>query len=99
MADVIHKYQLNLSYQQKVKMREGAKILSVGVQKGEVMVWVEESLDAEYVHRHIYGVVTGQGLPAFERKTYIGTVLLAEDTFVFHLYDAGELPLPPVQNV
>ena len=80
----IHKYTLRPEGR-KIVLPKGAKILSAHVQHGGVCIWVEVELGAEEEEVTIAVYGTGQAIPDIAQE-FIGTVLVADDSFVFHIY-------------
>lgn len=56
---------------------------------GTLAVWIETTPGAPEVARDLHVVGTGHPVP--EGATYVGTAI--DGLFVWHLYDAGEVPL------
>lgn len=78
-------------YRPEVEMPQGATMLNVHEQKGQVCVWAEVDTQAETTLRKLYAVPTGGVIPP--HTTYLGTAHF-EDVFgtllVIHVYDGGE---------
>jgi hypothetical protein len=76
-----------------VRMPQGAKLLHVHEQKGQVCVWAECDPMKPTALRHLEIVPTGNPLP--QGGTYIGSAHVASMTMgmmlVFHVYDRGEV--------
>lgn len=83
MSRVIHKF--NIGENNKIVVREGYKVLSVMIQRGQICMWVE--FDPEEAHEiveiSIYG--TGVDMPD-EPGKFIGSVMSADNSLVFHIY-------------
>lgn len=67
-----------------LEMPKNAKPISVGVQNKQICLWAEVSKKNELETREFYIFGTGAKCP--ENGTYIGTVMLFEQTGVFHIY-------------
>lgn len=86
MDKVIYKYELTPTG--NVSMPMGAEILCVKVQKLNPVIYAKVDPIAKMETRKFYIVPTGDPVPdAF----YIGTVLLNNDSLVFHIFDASRL--------
>lgn len=76
-----------------IEMPKGAKLLSVQGQYATVCIWALVDPDAEKVARcfRMYG--TGHPM-SHPELPYVGTFQVHGGQLVFHLFDAGEEPLP-----
>ena len=97
----IYKYDI-------VEAKEGiiegpiTKLLHVGVQHNSIKVWAEIDTNAPTRKFQIIPLGTGWNLDigradkqcVFDTHTYIGTVMLANDNLVFHVYGAEIVPAP-----
>ena len=95
----IFKYKLNVSYDgmvntwdpvQGIQMPYGAKILSVGIQGGEAVLWA--LVDPENIvtmdKRKIYIVNTGGELgDQFDGRRFIGTLIFGSGGFILHVFE------------
>lgn len=83
----IYKYELPLSDYFKVRMPEGASVLHVGAQEGNVCLWAKVNTDAP-LKNMVFGLAgTGQEIhPGVVLSPYLGTVQLHGGAFVFHLF-------------
>ena len=88
MADIIHKYRLEITGRQIVLMPEGAKVLHVGVQRFDLCLWAQHRQDRPATERHFAICGTGHELPRLETRTYIGTVVT--EPFVWHVFELSE---------
>lgn len=74
------------------------KLLHVGVQNETIKVWAEVDTKAPNRKFQIIPIGTGWNLDGVDGKsildthTYMGTVMLAEDSIVFHIYGAEIIP-------
>ena len=66
-------------------MPEGAKILTVKEQNGEVCIWAEVNPDEKIEMRKIMVYGTGHSVPP-EPQEYIGTAHLMGGGLVLHVY-------------
>ena len=85
----IHKYTLDVYKNFWVNVKEGAEVLSVGMQHNNIVVWARVNPDNRTVARRfpVYG--TGNEIaPDDDALPLIGTVF--QDDFVWHVFDAGE---------
>ncbi len=82
----IHKQVLEVTGTQKIKLSNKATILSVANQKDNLCIWYmcEESDELEEITIHIFG--TGFRIwPSFNGQ-FLGTVLMAKDNLVWHVF-------------
>lgn len=83
----VYKYALgdapNITIRLQLPM--SARLLAVGAQREDVVVWAELDVDAPCVERLFQMVFTGQHVPD-ARKSYIGTTTLHDGT-VYHVYE------------
>lgn len=87
----IFKYSLALGDVQNVWMPEGAKLLSVQVQRETIVLWALVSPDAECVKRKIVCSGTGHNVIGVDAQDYIGTIQLLNGELVLHFFDGGEM--------
>lgn len=78
----IHKQELYLTERQTVKISKGFKILSIGLQLGNPVIWYEENTELEQHDVFIKCYGTGFVIPKGE--TYIGTIQTG--AMVWHFY-------------
>jgi hypothetical protein len=80
---VIYRYRLHLG-EATIETTEGATILSVQMQQGQICVWMECLTGAKYKQRTF--TVIGTGHP-FDGSTvqYVNTV--QDGSFVWHVYE------------
>ncbi len=91
----IFKYKIT-ALDQNIKIPKGAEILSVGVQKGEIMIWAlvdVKEVAEELITRKFLVTGTGWDVSSFKEDKesdfiFIGTVFI--DVYVFHVFDLGE---------
>lgn len=86
MSTTIWKHPIKDGAHQSFPAGEGARIVHVGTQHGQPMLWIEH--DAETVEDgrvHVRVVGTGDRIP--EDGVHRGTFLVNEDRFVFHVYE------------
>lgn len=78
------------------------KLLHVGVQHNSIKVWAEIDTNAPIRKFQILPIGTGWNLDTgradkqcvLDTHTYIGTVMLANDNLVFHVYGTEIVPTP-----
>lgn len=70
---------------QVIETPSRAKFQSVQVQNGEITLWYSCDSNARKVNRIITIVGTGHPIP--RNAIYIGTVLTANDSLVWHIYE------------
>ncbi len=82
----IHKQKLEITGTQTIKVPKGSKILSVANQREKLNIWYacDTRSEVEDITIHIFG--TGHQIwPSFDGK-FIGTVLMANDNLVWHIF-------------
>ena len=86
----IWKFTLPVTDYPVVSMPKGARVLSVGVQHGEVQVWALVDPEAPTELRRFMKIDTGQCMtePCVERIRFIGTVQMGD--LVWHIFDTQE---------
>lgn len=78
--------------EQLIDMPVGSNILSVAIQHNKIAVWFEAPEDTVMTKRKFVVVETGKNVP--KSSKFIGTVMILKDSYVVHVYDAGELLYP-----
>lgn len=82
----IYKYSLrSVSYKQQVSLPDNSKVLHVGVQNDQIMLWalLQNTDNLNLVAKNFYVVATGGPVP--ETPTdYIGTVQIG--VYVWHVF-------------
>lgn len=83
-SSVIYKYAVRPTDRQQLLMPEGARMLTVQLQRGEIMLWalVNESVNEEVRYVNIYG--TGNPITSTCMGQYVGTV--QQGCFVWHIF-------------
>jgi len=84
---VIHKYVLD-PFAPKVSTYEGARFIHATNQREEITVWAEVNTLARECVRTLHVVGTGYEPP--QQGEYVGTVLMSNGDFVFHIYAEPE---------
>ncbi len=71
----------------EIKMLQGARVLSVGIQKGCPVMWVIVAVNRAKVTRRFLLCSTGQPLMKHpDLINFVGTILLLNDNFVLHVF-------------
>jgi len=95
------KYQIPVNDQVvNVPMEEGDRIVHVGEQHGQVMMWAERKqseggavragTDVEVATQPIRRfIVVGTGQPVYENWIHRGTAICAGGSLVWHVYEVG----------
>lgn len=73
----------------ELPLREGAEILTVGVQGNNVCAWVLLDPEAREQTYRIATYGTGFPIPGHYSGRYVGTLFLADAQLVFHVFDLG----------
>lgn len=82
----IWKFPIDITDQQSVEMPDGARILTVQVQGGEVCLWAEVDSTAPKMRRTVYVFGTGHPLSPDLSADYVGTIQIRGGALVFHVY-------------
>lgn len=82
----IYKYPLKIVDQQYVTMPRGARVLSIGEQRGQMQMWALVDEIAQPVSRLV--VIHGTGHPAGDvaGMEFIGTFMMDGGSLVFHAF-------------
>ena len=84
----IHKFIIEVSGKQSIKIPRNAVILSAQVQHEDICLWVELDHEDPVSGRDIYMVGTGHGIDPSVDLHFIDTVQLMGGDLVFHVYYA-----------
>lgn len=82
----IHKYVLE-ERTSDISTYEGAKVVHVAEQHGQVTVWLEVNTLQRECMRMLHVVGTGYEIPG---GAHVGSLLTAGGHLVFHVYDEGD---------
>lgn len=66
---------------------QGAEILSVASQHGQIVLWAKVDPQAPTEKRTIIGFGTGHDIPDNLNLSFIGTVMFSNGNFVFHIFE------------
>lgn len=78
-------------------MPVGAQILSVGWQRENIVCWALVDIEAYKVKRRLVVYGTGHDMTGSDwTLPFIGTVFTSDATFVFHIFDGGEIKNDPL---
>lgn len=80
----VHKYELT-AVENKVSTHRGVRWLHVANQDERPVIWGEVDTDELPDERTLWLIGTGQEVPVW--LTYLGSALLADGEFVFHVYE------------
>ncbi len=88
MTTAVYKYQLKAQDVQLVALPLGARVLSVHVQREQICVWAQVPIDEPTQRTEIHTFrIFGTGHPMHGKLgDFIGTILMAQDSLVFHVY-------------
>ena len=89
MARTVWKYPLSMNSRQKILVGASPRVVHVDTQRGEPFVWIEQAIGQGRGEIWLELVGTGGNTP--DGGKYVGTVLLSDGDFVFHIYDLGPL--------
>ncbi len=82
----IWKFPVGVANEQTVAMPEGAKALSVQVQKDFLCIWAIVDSEAPVRDVTVYVCGTGHPLDMGEDTVYVGTVQVASGGLVWHVF-------------
>jgi len=82
---VIYKYPIKFSTRFNLQMQDGAKILSVAVQRGQPVIWAKVDEERRIVTRWFKVLMTGETFEESEVSQYLGTFELPNG-IVGHLF-------------
>lgn len=83
----IWKFPIVVTDDQEVEMPEGARIVTVQVQKGTLNLWAIVDPSAPLKKRHIKVVGTGHSQSSLSSLSYIGTAQMMEGTLIWHVFE------------
>lgn len=78
---VIHKFAVHPD-RQEIFAPRNAEILSVGMQDGEIIVWMTVNPQEPFLYHRVYVVGTGREVPSHCK--FVGTVF--DGPFVWHIF-------------
>lgn len=84
----IFKYNLEVGEHQQVEMPDGAVLLDMQSQRGQLVLWASVDPDASPVTRDLSVIGTGWDLPGGV-QAYIATAQTG--SLVWHLFDGGQV--------
>lgn len=91
---IIYKYELQATDFQEVRMPEGSKILTFGIQNGGLLLWVLVDPAAPKKPYKFLLIGTGHFIPTekpiLEIYDYVGTTIGHLGQFVWHLFQEKE---------
>jgi len=85
----IFKYKLTDTYEQRVDLPKGARILDVAMQYGVVTLWALVDDTVELEPRDILSIGTGHSMPeavAIDQFKHIKTLVLHQGVGVLHIF-------------
>ena len=88
---VVHKYNLRAADLQQLSMPKHAKILSVQLQRGELVLWAFVDISNEPELRTIELITTGNSVYDDYKRVFIDTVQLHSDNLVYHFFEIMEI--------
>lgn len=85
----IWKYGIDITNELYITMPYDTRILSVHLQYGKPCIWaiIYDDKEIKMVSRKFRWFGTGHPIPEGEKLIYIGTVLMQNDSLVFHLFE------------
>ena len=86
----ILKYKVPFEDEFVLRMPEGAEILSVQAQYGALYLWaLVDEADHAITFRRFRLLGTGQPVDDIRATDHVGTVMMGEGAFVWHLFTVG----------
>lgn len=82
----IHKQILNIADKQLIRVPIGSNFISVGIQWDKICLWYECDPALEKITRIVCIRGTGHELTG-EEGCFIGTVIMANDALVWHVFE------------
>jgi len=86
MLKTIYKYELPVKDDFVLQLPEGAEILHIGTQYNRPNLWALVDPNAPKKPIKFIGAGTGHPLPADCTLKYLGTAIMLDDRFVFHVF-------------
>lgn len=77
-----------------IAMPQGAQLLSVAEQNGDICLWALVDPQATQQTRYFAGFGTGHPIPDAADLTFVGSVLMTGGSMVFHIFEASETCWP-----
>lgn len=71
----------------EIEMPDGAQVLSVHAQNGELCMWAQVRTENPMVKRKFLTFGTGHILPEDKRLIFVGTALLEGGSLVLHVFE------------
>lgn len=81
----IYKYPIPIEDNITIELPEGARVLTVQIQKGKPYIWAKVDPNAPKIKR--YFKLFGTGHQISNTNKYIGTFQIYEGDLVFHLFE------------
>lgn len=89
MSKTVWKFPIEVGDCVRIEMPSGAQVVSVDLQFGQLCVWAIVDPEAPLVQRTFWWRGTGHRLPD-QPSRFVGTVLTAGGSLVFHLFEPQE---------
>lgn len=86
----VWKYEIPVEDVFEIWMPSGARVLSVAMQGANPFMWAETSPKARREKRRFRVCGTGHQMPDDGPREFIGTILMQNDTLVFHVFEIKE---------
>lgn len=85
----IWKYHVVMNDRFDLVMPKGARVLSVGEQRGQVQMWVVVDPDAAVERREFHVIGTGHPhVDAYFEGRFVGTVICSGAALVWHIFES-----------
>jgi hypothetical protein len=82
----VWKQPLRITPFQPITIPEGAEVLHIAEQHGELCIWFRCDTSARPVTRYIAICGTGGACPSDDEGQYLGSVLMLEGGLVWHVF-------------
>lgn len=89
MTKTIWKFNIDVRDSQRVILPSQSELLSVATQDGHICIWALVDPRQPNCEREIVMRGTGHTAEGLKGRDFIGTVLIANDSLVFHVFDGG----------
>lgn len=97
MVQAVWKYPIEFTDSIEIEMPRGADVLHVGMQGEQLCLWCLVYPEGELTKRRFR--IAGTGHPIEEGDMeHIGTVHIADDSLIFHIFEITEYRIPPYEE-
>jgi hypothetical protein len=83
--EMIWKYQIYSTEEQKLEMPWGSELLDIQIQNGEPYIWARVNPENRTIKREVYVIGTGHAHSEIKGQ-YVGTFQQQDGELVFHVF-------------